>query len=383
MTEGLILHAGPDLDWDDMCEAQKKGGINGALFEGYAASEDEARSLLEKGTLAFRSANDYRVVGPGSGIVTPSMVVNIVEDRYTGKRGFCAPFEGPNRGGLSGWGAYNPAIKTHLEKMKTIIGPAFTDVLEAHDGLSLRQIFARGIEMGDELHSRQDACGLMAVNTLMKWFFDSNLSRSTLEACVTLMYGTVRYFYPLGMASAMALLEGIRYVPYATVVTAMAGNGVTYGIKVSGTGDRWYTAPSPHLEGTYMVSDVKQEDVLPWIGDSCLLEATGLGGFAAAAAPAVMRARGKTWSDGIAQTEEMQHITLDHHDYYLLPGLDYQGTPIGMDIRKVLRTGIEPIIHGGIISKSLRRIGAGAARVPMACFEKALLGFAEHYHVDE
>lgn len=380
MREGLILHSGPEIEWDEMSETQRQGGINGVLFEGYAKTREDAEHLLKTGEITFASGNDYHIVVPGSGIATPSMVMNIVEDRNSGVRGFCAPFEGPNRGGLAGWGVYNEAIDKHLHNMSDVIGPAITRMLEEADGMALKRIMVRGVEMGDELHSRQDACGLILTNELAKMIFDTkSMNDDEKRQVMDLIFGTVRFFHPLGMASAMSGLEAARHVPYSTVVTAMEGNGVTYGIKVAGLGNQWFTAPAPRLEGEYVAADIKVEDVLPWIGDSCMLEACGLGGSAAAAAPAVMRSQGLSWMDGIERSRLTEEITLARHESYLVPALDYQGTPLGIDIRKVLRTGIEPVIHGGIISKSGKRLGAGVAHVPMKCFEGAIEGYAERY----
>lgn len=380
MREGLILHSGPEIEWDEMSETQRQGGINGVLFEGYAKTREDAEHLLKTGEVTFASGNDYHIVVPGSGIATPSMVMNIVEDRNSGVRGFCAPFEGPNRGGLAGWGVYNEAIDKHLHNMSDVIGPAITRMLEEAGGMALKRIMVRGVEMGDELHSRQDACGLILTNELAKMIFDTkSMNDDEKRQVMDLIFGTVRFFHPLGMASAMSSLEAARHVPYSTVVTAMEGNGVTYGIKVAGLGNQWFTAPAPRLEGEYVAADIKVEDVLPWIGDSCMLEACGLGGSAAAAAPAVMRSQGLSWMDGIERSRLTEEITLARHESYLVPALDYQGTPLGIDIRKVLRTGIEPVIHGGIISKSGKRLGAGVAHVPMKCFEGAIEGYAERY----
>lgn len=380
MREGLILHSGPEIEWDEMSETQRQGGINGVLFEGYAKTREDAEHLLKTGEITFASGNDYHIVVPGSGIATPSMVMNIVEDRNSGVRGFCAPFEGPNRGGLAGWGVYNEAIDKHLHNMSDVIGPAITRMLEEAGGMALKRIMVRGVEMGDELHSRQDACGLILTNELAKMIFDTkSMNDDEKRQVMDLIFGTVRFFHPLGMASAMSGLEAARHVPYSTVVTAMEGNGVTYGIKVAGLGNQWFTAPAPRLEGEYVAADIKIEDVLPWIGDSCMLEACGLGGSAAAAAPAVMRSQGLSWMDGIERSRLTEEITLARHESYLVPALDYQGTPLGIDIRKVLRTGIEPVIHGGIISKSGKRLGAGVAHVPMKCFEGAIEGYAERY----
>ncbi|MGI6653394.1 MAG: DUF1116 domain-containing protein [Christensenellales bacterium] len=377
--QNLILHSGPAITWEDMCETQKQGIVNGALHEGLAKTEEEAREKLASGEIEFAAGNDYHVVVPGSGIATPTMVLNIVEDRHTGAKGFCAPFEGPNRGGLAGWGIYNPAIKAHLNNMHDHLGPAFDAVLKKTGGLGLKRMIIRGVEMGDELHSRQDACDLILLNELMKLLYDSDLEHGIKTQCVELLYGTVRFFHPLGMAAAMSLLEGIRDVPYSTVITAMMGNGVSYGIKIAGLGNQWFTAPAPKLEGSYVSTDIDMNDVLPWIGDSCILEACGLGGSAAAAAPAVMRAQNLTLEDGIERSREIEQITLATHRYYLIPALDYQGSPLGIDMRKVLRTGIAPVVHGGIISKSGKRLGAGVAHVPTACFEKACYAYGDKY----
>ena len=380
MREGLILHSGPEIPWDEMCETQRQGGINGVLYEGYAKTREEAEKMLKSGEISFASGNDYHIVVPGSGIATAHMVMNVVEDRYTGVKGFCAPFEGPNRGGLAGWGVYNEAIHAHLDRMRTTIGPAITRMLQSVGGMGLKRIMVRGVEMGDELHSRQDACGLILTNELAQMIFNTEtMSAEEKKMCMDLIFGTVRFFHPLGMASAMCALEGVRYIPYSTVVTAMEGNGVTYGIKVSGCGNQWFTAPSPRLEGEVLASDVKPDDILPWIGDSCMLEAVGLGGTAAAAAPAVLRTQGLSWMDGIERSRNAEEITLARHASYLIPALDYQGSPLGIDIRKVLRTGLEPVIHGGMISKSGKRLGAGVAHVPMGCFEAAILGYGERY----
>ena len=83
-----------------------------------------------------------------------------------------------------------------------------------------------------------------------------------------------------------------------------------------------------------------------------MLEAAGLGGSAAAAAPAVMRAQDLTLADGVARSREIEQITLATHQHYLIPSLNYQGSPLGIDMRRVLETGIQPVIHGGMISTS-------------------------------
>ncbi|AWI09698.1 DUF1116 domain-containing protein [Ereboglobus luteus] len=373
LKKNMILKSGPPLPWEKSCPTQKNGVINGIIHEGLADTAEGAIELIKRGEVEVASANDYAIVGPGAGILTPSMVVNVVEDRATGKRGFCAPFEGPNQGGLCGWGTYSPEIRKFLNELYDTIGPMLSRILRAEGGIAIRPIIRRGVEMGDETHTRQDAEGLILINQLlfllMKHEPAQNVAR---DACVDFLEKTERFFHPIGMASAMATVQSMKNIEGATVVTTLCGNGVEYGIKISALGDQWFTAPSPQLTGQYIASDAKPEDTLPWIGDSSVLEAIGLGGFAAAASPAVARLLGHTYAEAIAQSRELAEICLTANRNFLVPALDYNGSPAGIDILKVLETGIQPAVHGGMISKTGLRVGAGVARVPLACFGNAL-----------
>ena len=381
MKKDLILKSGPPLPWERLCDTQKMGVVNGIFYENLAGTKEEAIELIKSGKVKIGAANDHGIVGPGAGIVTPSMIVNVVEDVHSGKQGFCAPFEGPNKGGLSGWGIYNEAVKAHLDLLRDIIGPVFSKLLKKAGGIPIKNIIAKGLEMGDENHTRQEAGGLILINQLFPLLIKAGLNERTLRDCVDFLYKTPRFFHPIGMASAMTILQAVKDIEYSTVVWAQAGNGVEYGIKVSGLGEQWFTADAPILKGMYLSSEYKPEDSLPWIGDSCILEAIGLGGFAAAAAPSVARLIGGDFQDAINQSREMEEICLTANRNFPIPALDYQGPPAGVDIRKVLETGIEPILHGGIISKTGKRIGAGTARIPLNCFEKALEAFAEKYNI--
>lgn len=379
LRKNMILKSGPPLPWEGLCPTQRNGVINGIFYEGLAKTTEEAIALIERGEVVIGAANDHAVVGPGAGILTPSMIVNVVEDRSTGKRGFCAPFEGPNQGGLCGWGTYNEEIRQFLNELRDTIAPALAKLLRNAGGIAVRPIITRGVEMGDETHSRQDAEGLILINQLLFLMEkDDELPKSVRRTCCEFLEMTQRFFHPIGMASAMATVQSMKNIPYSTVVTTLCGNGVEYGIKISALGDQWFTAPSPKLEGMYLVSDARPEDTLPWIGDSSVLEAIGLGGFAAAAAPAVARLLGKTFEGAIAQSRELAEICMTENRNFLVPALDYRGSPAGIDMLKVLETGIEPAVHGGMISRTGLRVGAGVARVPVACFGAAFEAFCAH-----
>ena len=110
-----------------------------------------------------------------------------------------------------------------------------------------------------------------------------------------------------------------------------------------------------------------------------MVECAGMGGLAACAAPIVMSLRGLKLKDGIALTREMEKICVKKNYNYPIPNMDFDFLPVGIDIRKVLKTGISPIIHGGMFNKEGGLIGAGMARIPMECFEKAMAAFVEKY----
>lgn len=372
LKRNMILKSGPPLPWGMFCPTQRNGVINGILYEGLATSVDEAVALIEGGKIEIDAGNDHAVVCSGVGILTPSMIVNVVEDRATGKRGYCAPFEGPNQGGLCGWGVYNEEIRLFLNDLRDTIAPALSTLLNTVGGISVRPIIARGVEMGDEIHSRQDAAGLILINTLLFILAKNKaIPSQARRACCNFLEETQRFFHPIGMASAMATLQSMKQIEEATIVTALCGNGIEFGIKISSLGDRWFTAPAPKLSGENLAPAAELEGTLPWIGDSSVLEAIGLGGFAAAAAPALARLLGRSFDVAVSQSRELAEICLTENKNFPIPALKYCGPPAGIDMLKVLETGIEPAIHGGMISRTGLRVGAGVARVPIACFGAA------------
>jgi len=379
MQKNTILHAGPPISWENMSNIQKRGIIGGVLHEKIAKTEREALDLISKNEIQIMSANDLGVVGAGVGIISSSMVVNICIDKNTGLKGYCIPFEG--RTGLGAWGVYNDDVEKNLQIIENVLAPVVDKVLEKNGGINIKKIIAQGVQMNDETHTRQVAQGLILATEIIPLLIKADLDKETLVQCVDIFTKTERWFHPLGMASAMAILNGIKNIEYSTIVTTMCGNGVEYGIKVSSLGDNWFTAPAPKLEGKYFSTQWGPEDAIPWLGDSCLVEAVGLGGFAAAAAPAVVRLRGGTIKDAIQQTEEMKKICVGINNNYPIPLLEYTGPPIGIDVRKVLNTGIAPVSHGGIISKNGGQLGAGIARLPMKMFEDSLIAFSKKYNV--
>lgn len=362
MKPNMILHSGPPNDWDHLISTQRKGVVGGALHAGLAKTEKEAIGMIKSGEIELGSCNDHFCVGAGAGIVTANMVVNVSRDLKTGLEGYCIPFEG--RVGLGVWGVYNDDVERNLREIEDEFGPAVTEALERFGAIDVRSIIARSMQMGDEIHTRQTAAGLILVSEIVPKLLETGLDSKLVNKCIAQFTATERWFHPLGMSSGMSIARGIKGIPNCTLVTSIAQNGIKTGIKVSHFGEQWFTAPAPRFVGSYFSSEWGPEDAVPYMGDSTVTEVVGMGAFAAAAAPVVMRLRNGGYREAIAQTEELKTICAGINKNYPIPLLDFTGPGMGIDIRKVVETGITPICHGGIISKDGGQIGAGAARFP-------------------
>ena len=377
MKPNYIIHSGPPISWERMGSLQRIGSVGGALHEGLAKTEAEAIAKLESGEIEVQSAYDFDCIGAGAGIITASMIVNICEDVKTGHRGYCAPFEG--RDGLSLWALYNEKVEKNLQVIEKVFAPAIDSVLEKQGSINVTSIIARALQMNDEIHTRQTAASLILISELMPKLMASDLDRKTLATCVDMLTASERWFHPLGMASAMSTLKSIQGIDHCTLVTMCCSNGVENGVKFADTGDEWFLAEAPHYYGQYFSSEWSDEDACLHMGDSTVCEVVGLGAFAAAAGPVVLRLRDGDYRAAINQTLEMKQISFGTNANYPVPLLDYQGPPIGIDARKVLETGITPICHGGIISKQGGQIGAGAGRFPIEPYLKMMRAFYQKH----
>jgi hypothetical protein len=380
MKKNMVLHSGPPISWERMCDVQKNGILGGLLHEKMANDYEEALDLVKAGKVEIRPANDMGAIGAGVGITTYSMPVNICEDRATGQEAYCIPFEG--RSGLGAWGVYNPEVEANLKMLEDVFMPAVDGVLRSNGGISVKNIITQGLQMGDENHTRQTAEGLLLVAEIVPMLLDSDLDKETTSMCVKTFLSSERWVHPLGMAGSFAVIKSAKGVEYSSVVTAITSNGVDTGIKVCALGERWFITEAPQMVGQFLSSKWGPDDVLPYLGGSTVTEVYGLGAFSAAAAPVVLRLRGGGWREAKAQSEEMMAITVGTNHNYPIPLLDFNGPPIGIDIRKVVETGITPICHGGIISKKGGQAGAGAARFPMKIYTDALWAFFEKYGIN-
>lgn len=370
----LILHSGPPVEFAAMRGPHRNGVIGAALFEGLAHSESEAVGMIESGEIELGCANDWNSGGPGAGITSWSMTVLTVTERNSGTRAFAAPIEGPFGGGLGGWGVYNEKLGENLRWMGETFAPLLDQALKAAGGINIAELFASGLLMGDEEHTRQVATDRLFLSSLIDPLMNSPLSDAEQLLLLRYLNSCRRFVHHVGCASAVASLKSAANVPGSTLITAMGGNGVEFGVKVSGRGERWHTAPAPTFRGRCFRPSDSLDDAAPWLGDSSNVEAWGLGGMAAAAAPALLAERAETPADGIAQCTEMAKICFGRNPLFRIPLLPETCTPAGILAERVVELGIVPKLHGGILSRVTGgQIGVGYAGAPLECFRKALL----------
>ena len=383
MDDYTVTHSGPPIAYEDMVRLHQRGMVSACLFEGWAKTEAEAIKLIESGKLKIMSALDTNTSGSGTGIVTKSVAMLVVRDRVSGEMAATFPAEGiVHQGGFCGWGLYSPAIAENLRVIRQELMPPIVEALKKMGGVHLKPILAQSMQMGDENHTRQTVSDLLLEHELVPELMKLNLPKEQILASMDYLVGTPRFFHNLGQAASRAAMLSNVGRAYSTMVTAACGNGVTFGIKIAALGDRWFTAPSPMIQGKYNDPNTSVDDQIPWCGDSSVVECAGMGGLAAAASPIVCKLRERTLQEAIAQTREMEQICIKKNPNYVIPNLDFDCLPVGIDAQKVVKTGITPCLHGGMFNKDGGLLGAGMARIPMECFEKAMAAFAEKYGYD-
>jgi hypothetical protein len=374
-TEDAILHAGPPVPWEGMC-GPMKGAVAGALiFEGKASSLEEAFHLAASGAPKFSPCHSLKAVGPMSGVISASMPVLVVENRTAGNRSYSTFNNEKNRKALS-FGAYDQDVQNHLAWQRDVMAPMLRETIRRAGGIDLKSIMARALQMGDECHNRHVASTGILLREMLPTLARLGLPGDRLGDLAELILHNDWFFLNFSMAACKAAADAAHGVPMSTMVTAMARNGVESGIRVSGLGDRWSTAPAATVKGI-MFPPFTEDDANPDMGDSTITETCGVGAFAMAAAPAMVKLVGGTVADAIGFTRSMAHITLATNKNFGIPYLDFEGTPTGIDIRKVVDLGIMPKINTGIAHRKpgFGIAGAGIAEIPRECFTGALKAY--------
>ncbi len=376
MEGTLVLHAGPPITWERMSGPLRGAVIGGLLYEGLARDERQAAALAASGEIRFAPCHAHAAVGPMAGVTTASMLVYVVENRRFGNRAYSTLNEG--YGKVLRYGAYSREVLDRLRWINEVLGPAVGEALRAMGGLDMKSLIAQQLTMGDEGHNRNRAGSALMARMLAPALAETGLERRELSRVLRYFAETDLAVLNPVMASCKALLDPAHGIPGSTLVTAMARNGTDFGIRVSGLGDRWFTAPAEIPVGLFFPG-FSQEDANPDIGDSTITETAGIGAFAMAAAPAIVQFVGGTPEMALGATQEMYEITVAENPVWTIPVLGFRGTPTGIDIRRVVRTGITPRVNTGIAHREpgIGQVGAGLVRPPMACFEAALEAAAE------
>ena len=371
MGARTILHAGPPVAWAEMCGPMRGAVLGAILFEGWAGDLDGARELADAGGIEFDSCHHHAAVGPMSGVTSPSMPMWIVENADAGNIACSGLNEG--LGKVLRFGANGREVIERLRWMRGELADVLARALDAHGPIELKPLIAQALHMGDEAHNRNAAATALLIKRLVPPALRSGVELDSIARAFAFIAGNDHFFINLSMAACKAMLDAARGVEFSSMVTAMARNGVDFGIQMSATGDRWFTTAAPVVEGLYF-SGFGKDDAARDIGDSAITETAGLGGFAMAAAPAIVQFVGGSPAEAIAASREMRAVTLGENPAFTLPILDFAAAPAGIDARRVADSGVLPIVNTGIAHREagIGQIGAGITAAPMDCFVQAV-----------
>lgn len=381
-AQKTLLHAGPPITWEAMTGPMKGSVVGAAIFEGWAESEKEVLALVEAGEIRFIPCHHVHAVGPMGGITSANMPVFVVENRLDGSKGYCTMNEGIGK--VLRFGAFSQEVVNRLNWMKDVLGPTLSGALkQSENGLNLSVLIARSITMGDEFHQRNFAASLNFLREVAPLIVCLEMDEKDKQEVMKFLADTDQFFLNIMMAAGKAIVDCARKEAKGTIVTTLTRNGVDFGVRIAETQDQWFTAPVNLPKGLYFTG-FSEEDGNPDMGDSAITETVGVGGMAMVAAPGVTRFVGAGgFQDALSISNEMAEICVGQNPAWTIPTWDFRGTCLGIDIRKVVETGITPLINTGIAHKEagIGQIGAGTVRAPLACFENALEEYAHSFGI--
>ncbi len=379
MHARLILHAGPPVTWERMC-GPTRGAVMGALmYEGFAKNEKEAESVARSGEFEFAPCHHFDTVGPMAGIVSPSMPVFIVENPVFGVKAYATQNEG--LGKVLRYGGMGEEVYERLRWMEKVLYPNLANALEKlPEGVDLKNLIAQALHMGDECHNRNRAGTSLFMRAMAPSLLRVQKDAEEIAKIFEFINGNDHFFLNLSMPAGKAMLMPAEGIEGSTILTVMGRNGTDFGIRLASMPETWFTAPAGIVDGLYLPG-FSAEDANPDIGDSTITETAGFGGFAMAAAPAITQFVGGSPSLATAITKEMYEVTQTEHKDFTIPTLDFRGTPLGIDVRRVVETGILPRINTGIAHRDpgIGMVGAGMLRAPEKCFRDAFEMFNNKY----
>ncbi len=380
MADDLFLHAGPPIAWDRMCGPLRGAVIGGLLYEGRAKNVDEASHLAASGAVRFDPCHHHDTVGPMAGLVTPSMPVFIIEDRAgegAGTRTYCTLNEG--LGKVLRYGAFSEEVLVRLRFMQSELAPVLAAALARRGPVDLKHLMAQALQMGDEGHNRNRAATSLFFRDLAPSIVRATEDREKAARVLEFVNGNDHFFLNLSMPMAKCMLKAAEGETLSSLITVMARNGTDFGIQLDSMPGRWFTGPAQMVRGLYFPG-FSEADANPDIGDSAITETAGIGGFAMAAAPAIVQFVGGTAADAIEATRAMGRITVGANPGFAIPQLGFTGTPTGIDLRLVEERNLLPQINTGIAHREpgVGQVGAGLVHPPWEAFHAALAAFSDH-----
>lgn len=384
MKDFMLLHAGPPVEWPHMSGPMKGAVIGAIMYEGWATDEGEARKIAESGKITFEPNHLHSCVAPMAGVISPNMPVLILRDQKFDINTFSNLNEG--LGKVLRYGAYSPEVIHRLiwirHTLSRTLEATISEVKKKKTGVAIKPIIAQALTMGDECHNRLNASTSLILREITPYMLSADIDKASLTESYEFISQNNFTALNLVMAAAKAMTLAAHNIKHSTVVTALTRNGTDAAIWVSGLDQEWFVAPAPVPKGVWFPG-YSEKDANPDIGDSAITETAGFGGFAMAAAPSIVSWVGGSVAYAIENTQKMYEITQTKNSNFLIPFLDSQGTPTGIDIRKVVRTGITPTINTGIAHKNpgVGQIGAGLVTFPIELFKAALKGYAQRYGI--
>lgn len=378
MNEKLVLHAGPPIQWKRMSGPLKGAVIGGLVYEKLAKDSLEAEKIVQSGEIKFGSWHEHNGVGPMAGVATSRMPVWIVKNKTKGNQTYCTLNEG--LGKVLRYGANSSEVIERLKWMEEVLAPVLKESLKLHGSINLKSLISQALQMGDEVHNRNRAATSLFTREMAPCIVETKFSEKDKKKVLEFLNSNDHFFLNLSMPACKAILQSAEWIEGSSIVTTMARNGTDFGIRISGLKDQWFVGESQMVKGLYFPG-FSEDDANRDIGDSSITETCGLGGFAMASAPAIVKFVGGTVKDAIRFTMRMYEITESESRNFQIPTLDFRGTPTGINIIKVCETSILPQINTGIAHKhaGVGQIGAGLVNPPMKCFEDALEAFVEKY----
>jgi hypothetical protein len=375
MKLDMLLHAGPPIGWDRMCGPMRGAVVGALLYERKAVNADEAQRLAASGAISFAPCHEHAAVGPMAGVVSPSMPVFVLKNETYGNYAYCTMNEG--LGKVLRYGAYSEAVIERLKWMENTFYPVLKKAVAKLGKIDLKNMIAQALHMGDEVHNRNRAATSIFYRTIAPAIVTTCADAATAAAVLEFINHNDHFFLNLSMPASKVTLDAAHGIRHSSIVVVMSRNGTDFGVQLSGTGDTWFTGPADVPDALYFPGYSKA-DANPDIGDSAITETNGLGGFAIAAAPAIVQFVGGSSEDALGYTRQMYEITAAENNIYQIPGLNFRGTPTGIDVRKVIEKNILPFIDTGVAHKEpgIGQIGAGVLNAPVEPFRRAFEGFA-------